>query len=71
MRDFESDRDNSTASCGCGKLRRPIEKQVINVDVYDNRLSQHTVPPDVNIRNRMSSNMSALCCPLFRPFEPA
>lgn len=47
MRDFESDGDNSTAGCGCGNLRRPIEMQVINVDVYDKRLSQHTVPPEV------------------------
>jgi hypothetical protein len=64
MRDFECDRDKSTARCGCGNLRRLIEVPVINVDVNDNRLSQHTVPPDMQ---HQKPHVKQHVCPLLSP----
>jgi hypothetical protein len=61
MRDFESDRDNSIASCGCRNLKRPIEMPVITVGVYDNRLSQQTVTPDAQHQKPL---VKQYVCPL-------
>jgi hypothetical protein len=66
MRDFESDCGEPTAGCGCGKLRRPTEIPVINADVYDKRLSQHTVPPDVW---HQKPNVMLHVCPLLYPLS--
>jgi hypothetical protein len=66
MRDFESDLCKLTAGFGCGNFRGLTQMPVINADVYDNRLSQHIVPPDVQ---HQKPHAMLHVCPLLSPLS--